>query len=113
MFLRTPTEFRTELLVEVFQLDDISKANLVDLWPYFEQMLSKETIFARINERWPEGRATLCHKEEHWETPKPRSVAIARLCSTLQLPTTDADLYSTALQQWPGDAAKELQALLE
>ncbi len=71
-----------------------------------------ETIFARINERWPEGKATLCQKvDEQWETPRPNEALLARLCTTLQLPITDRNLYSTALQQYPGDANTELVAL--
>jgi hypothetical protein len=112
MFLRTPTEFRTELLAEVFQLHDLMKTKLSDVWPTFEEMLGKETIFERIKERWPEGRATLCQKaDEKWETPRPDEALLAKLCSTLQLPISDRNLYSTALQQWPGNARAELDAL--
>jgi hypothetical protein len=112
MYEKTPTEFRRDLLVEVFGLEDLFKTKLTVVWPHFKKLLDKETVFGRIKEGWPEGHATLCHKvDEQWETPRPNEAQLARLCQTLKLPLTDRNLYHTALQQYPGNASAELAAL--
>lgn len=63
MFQSTPTALRDELLADIFKVHDLRSTKLKDVWPFFEEMLGKETIFEPIKEGWTDGIATLCQKE--------------------------------------------------